>query len=316
MNSDKPIPIKLNITVKALPKREELVYPEHSQYKVETRIGGTKVVRRCYKDFADFYSYLLKRYCYSVVPILLKEDVVVESILQTWLTVLAMHPIFGWASTLNIFLIDTTPDYQSRLREKYEKEMEYFGNQSYKFQLTIPETDRLLAHRKRLQKFVYPLNMLCKIINKPFNNQEYYIVQVDKYLRDLEINESLTGEDICGGILTQSVRPTEKGHNAKEMIKALVSLLAAYFDLYKRLERVFPAALRIQVGAKDISSGIVSISAKQELSQQAQGQSTANSNDFIIRKCGFVRQCVLVETVIVDAFLKYLPAILLVYLNR
>lgn len=158
--------------------------------------------------------------------------------LQTWLTIISMHPVLGTSPILITFLSDKTQDHQYRMRVMYEKQVDEFSRLRDDVDLPLEDQEKLAASRDRLRKILHSLQRLRKI----FDEQAYRIEQqardmaeVDLILQNLDVCD-VFGEKTFDG-MSQSVQTVAKQSEryvqlqriaVNERIHVLMDVLAAH----------------------------------------------------------------------------------------
>ncbi|XP_029731585.1 sorting nexin-8 isoform X3 [Aedes albopictus] len=344
-------PSEPNIVVKLVPEKKG-VFLKYSEYEVKSKSHDT-VVRRRYKDFVTLYTYLMERYPYRMIPLLPPKQLLLDSLheerrhgLQTWLTVVSMHPVLGCSPILVTFLSDKTADYQYRMQVMYEKQPDEFSRLREDVDLPWEDQEKLLASRDRLRKILYSLQRLRKIFDEQAFRAEQQardMAEVDMILQGLEVRDVFgerTFDDVsqsAQAAARQSERYVQLQRNVvNERIHVLMDLLAAHNDLCQRVEKgIFSdheKALSKTLGisrsrlrnsmrggnATSDNNGSTVVA-----SQSVPPTTNNNTNDppatpdaVLNRKCAFALQCVRSETALAEQYLQSLPAILLSYANE
>ncbi|EAT47968.1 AAEL000956-PB [Aedes aegypti] len=336
-------PSEPNIMVTLVPEKKGL-FLKYSEYEVKSKSYDT-VVRRRYKDFVALYAYLMERYPYRMIPLLPPKQLILDSLLeerrhglQTWLTVVSMHPVLGCSPILVTFLSDKTADYQYRMRVMYEKQPDEFSRLREDVELPWEDQEKLLASRDRLRKILYSLHRLRKIFDEQAFRAEQQardMAEVDLILQGLEVRDVFgerTFDDVsqsAQAAARQSERYVQLQRNVvNERIHVLMDLLAAHNDLCQRVEKgIFSehqkalsktvgfsrSRLRNSVrGGNATSENGATVTASQSTAP-ASDTPPATSDPHLNRKCAFALQCVRSETALAEQYLQSLPAILLSY---
>ncbi|KXJ75730.1 hypothetical protein RP20_CCG011141 [Aedes albopictus] len=354
-------PSEPNIVVKLVPEKKG-VFLKYSEYEVKSKSHDT-VVRRRYKDFVTLYTYLMERYPYRMIPLLPPKQLLLDSLheerrhgLQTWLTVVSMHPVLGCSPILVTFLSDKTADYQYRMQVMYEKQPDEFSRLREDVDLPWEDQEKLLASRDRLRKILYSLQRLRKIFDEQAFRAEQQardMAEVDMILQGLEVRDVFgerTFDDVsqsAQAAARQSERYVQLQRNVvNERIHVLMDLLAAHnggssgSNIQRKIrlgKRKFDWRHFSFAGAPILSWIVSGSSSKipenQEWSdnngstvvapQSVPPTTNNNTNDppatpdaVLNRKCAFALQCVRSETALAEQYLQSLPAILLSYANE
>lgn len=336
---------ELNIVVKVVPEKKGL-FLKYSEYEVKSKALDT-VVRRRYRDFVVLYTYLMERYPYRMIPILPPKQLMLDSQLeerrhglQTWLTVVSMHPVLGSSPILVTFLSDKTADYQYRMRVMYEKQLDEFSRLREDVDLPLEDEEKLIASRDRLQKILYSLHRLRKIFDEQAFRAEQQardMAEVDMILQGLEVRDVFGREHTFDTIsqsaqaaARQSERYVQLQRNVvNEKIHVLMDLLGAHNDLCERVEKgifseyqkalsktlgISRNRLRNSIRGNMSENGATTGQREQPQTTPAQSGETLDAN--VSRKCAFALQCVRSETVLAEKYLQTLPTILLSYANE
>ncbi|XP_065080346.1 sorting nexin-8-like isoform X2 [Ochlerotatus camptorhynchus] len=338
-------PSEPSILVKVIPEKKGL-FMKYSEYEVKSKAYDT-VVRRRYRDFVILYTYLMERYPYRMIPILPPKQLMLDSLieerrhgLQTWLTVVSMHPVLGCSPILVTFLSDKTADYQYRMRVMYEKQLDEFSRLREDVDLPLEDEEKLIASRDRLRKILYSLHRLRNIFDEQAFRAEQQardMAEVDMILQGLEVRDVFGGERTFDTIsqsaqaaARQSERYVQLQRNVvNERIHVLMDLLAAHNDLCERVEKgIFAeyqkalsktlgiSRIRLRNSVRGTASDNGSTPAQRELAQAPPAQSGEIPDALVGRKCAFAMQCVRSETALAEQYLQSLPAILLSYANE
>ncbi|XP_062564029.1 sorting nexin-8-like isoform X4 [Armigeres subalbatus] len=338
-------PSELSIVVKLVPEKKGL-FLKYSEYEIKSK-AYDKVVRRRYKDFLILYTYLMERYPYRMIPVLPPKQLILDSLpeerrhgLQTWLTVVSMHPVLGCSPILIAFMSDKTMDYQYRMRVMYEKQPEEFSRLREDVELPWEDQEKLIASRDRLRKILYSLHRLRKIFDEQAFRTEQQardMAEVDLILQSLEVRDVFAERtfDNISQSAQAAARQTERyvqlqRNVVNERIHVLMDLLAAHNDLCQRVEKgIFSdhqKALSKMLGVsrnrlKNHTSGgnVTSENGSTITSPQSAPPASeipATGDAHLNRKCAFALQCVRSETALAEQYLQSLPAILLSYANE
>ncbi|XP_055628448.1 sorting nexin-8-like isoform X2 [Toxorhynchites rutilus septentrionalis] len=322
------------IVVTVVPERKG-IFLKHSEYEVKTRAYDT-IVRRRYRDFIALFNYLIEKYPYRMIPDLPPKQLMLDTQLeerrrglQTWLTIISMHPVLGTSPILITFLSDKTQDYQYRMRVMYEKQVDEFSRLRDDVDLPLEDQEKLAASRDRLRKILHSLQRLRKI----FDEQAYRIEQqardmaeVDLILQNLDVRQ-VYGEKTFDGmshsvqtVAEQSERYVQLQRNAvNERIHVLMDVLAAHNELCDRVEKgVFAEYQRALSKSINISrmkmKSVIRGTAADNMSTLAQRETVqCGEANTLGRKCAFGLQCVRSETILAEKYLLSLPSILLSY---
>lgn len=343
-------PSEPSIVVKLVPEKRGL-FLKYSEYEVKSKAYDT-VVRRRYKDFVALYTYLMERYPYRMIPILPPKQLILDSLLeerrhglQTWLTVISMHPVLGCSPILVTFLSDKTTDYQYRMRVMYEKQPDEFSRLREDVDLPWEDQEKLLASRDRLRSILYSLHRLRKIFDEQAFRAEQQardMAEVDLILQGLEVRDVFgerTFDDVsqsAQAAARQSERYVQLQRNVvNERIHVLMDLLAAHNDLCQRVEKgIFSEhqkalsktlgisrnrlrnSIRSGNGTSDNGSTVTAAPQSAAPSSPDAAVPATTPDAHLNRKCAFALQCVRSETALAEQYLQSLPAILLSYANE
>ncbi|KFB35143.1 AGAP012012-PA-like protein [Anopheles sinensis] len=146
-----------HVSVKIITEKKGL-FLKHSEYEIKLK-GAEKPVRRRYKDFVTLHGYLAEKYPYRLLPTLPPKQLMLDALLeerrrglQTWLTIVSLHPVLGSTTIVGTFLRDATTDYQYRLRVAYEKQMDEYARLRPDVQLPGEDMDALTEARTRMRR--------------------------------------------------------------------------------------------------------------------------------------------------------------------
>lgn len=181
-----------------------------------------------------------------MIPILPPKQLMLDSLveerrhgLQTWLTVVSMHPVLGCSPILVTFMSDKTVDYQYRMCVMYEKQLDEFSRLREDVDLPLEDEEKLIASRDRLRKILYSLHRLRKIFDEQAFRAEQQardMAEVDMILQGLEVRDVFGRERTLDTIsqsaqaaARQSERYVQLQRNVvNERIHVLMDLLAAH----------------------------------------------------------------------------------------
>ncbi|XP_058829648.1 sorting nexin-8-like isoform X2 [Topomyia yanbarensis] len=316
------------IVVTVIPEKKG-IFLKHSEYEIKARAYDT-VVRRRYKDFVALFSYLVEKYPYRIIPSLPPKQLLPDSLLearrgglQTWLTILTMHPVLGSSPILITFLSDRTPDYQYRMRVMYEKQMDEFSRLREDVDLPLEDLKPLAASRDSLRKVLQSLMRLRKIFDEQTSRAEQQardMAEVDLILQGLDVRnvfEEKTFEEISHSaqkVARHSETYVQLQRNAvNERIHVLMEVLAAHSDLCERVEKGILADYQ-----KALSKSHVADKMKIRSIERGSASNPAHREeaDLSERRCAFALQCVRSETSLTEKYLSSLPSILISYANE
>lgn len=180
-----------------------------------------------------------------MIPSLPPKQLMVDSLLeerrrglQTWLAIIAMHPVLGSSPMLVTFLRDKTPDHLFRMRVAFEKQVDEFSRLRTDVDLPLEDQEKLAASRDRLRKVLHSLHRLRKIFDEQafrLEQQARDMAEVDLILQGLEVRE-VFGEktfdemsNSAQAVSKHSERYVQLQRNAiNERIHVLMELLAAH----------------------------------------------------------------------------------------
>lgn len=180
-----------------------------------------------------------------MIPVLPPKQLILDSLpeerrhgLQTWLTVVSMHPVLGCSPILIAFMSDKTMDYQYRMRVMYEKQPEEFSRLREDVELPWEDQEKLIASRDRLRKILYSLHRLRKIFDEQAFRTEQQardMAEVDLILQSLEVRDVFAERtfDNISQSAHAAARQTERyvqlqRNVVNERIHVLMDLLAAH----------------------------------------------------------------------------------------
>ncbi|XP_055590662.1 sorting nexin-8-like isoform X2 [Uranotaenia lowii] len=327
-----------SIAVSVIPEKKG-IFLKHSEYEIKAKSYGS-VVRRRYKDFVVLYNYLLEKYPYRIIPSLPPKQLMLNSLLeerrrglQTWLTIISMHPVLGSSPILTTFLGDKTTDHQYRMRVMYEKQIDEFARLREDVELPLPDDqENLAASRDRLRKVLQSLQRLRKIFDEQAFRAEQSardMAEVDQILQGLEVRDVFgdqTFDDVsqsAQAVARHSERYSQLQRNAvNERIYVLMEVLSAHNELCERVEKGILADYQkalsrtINLGKMKMKT-VIRGSTPENVSSLAQRESAQSGEaDVLSRKCAFALQCVRSETALTERYLQSLPSILLSYANE
>ncbi|XP_058458982.1 sorting nexin-8-like isoform X2 [Malaya genurostris] len=316
------------IVITVIPEKKG-IFLKHSEYEVKARAYET-VVRRRYKDFVALFNYLIEKYPYRIIPALppkqLLPDALIESrrgSLQTWLTILTMHPVLGNSPILVTFLSDRTPDYQYRMRVMYEKQMDEFSRLREDVDLPLEDLKPLAATRDSLRNVHQSLMRLRKIFDEQASRAEQQardMAEVDLILQGLDVRNVFrekTFEEMSHSAQTvarHSETYVQLQRNAvHERVHVLIEVLAAHSDLCDRVENGILAEYQ-----KALSKLHVAGKLKMRSDERVTASNDVQRDEAELpeRRCAFALQCVRSETSLTERYLQSLPSILLSYANE
>ncbi|XP_053684631.1 sorting nexin-8-like isoform X2 [Sabethes cyaneus] len=325
------------IVVTLIPEKKS-IFLKYSEYEIKARAYDT-VVRRRYKDFLTLFNYLVEKYPYRIIPKLPPKPLLSDSHfaersrnLQTWLTILSMHPVLGSSPILVTFLSDKTEEYLFRMNVKYEKQIDEFGRLRKDVDLPMEDLEKLTAGRDRLQKVHQSLRQLRKIFDEQASRAEGQardMAEVDLILQGLEV-PNVFGHNTFDE-LSQSAQTVARHsetyvqlqrHAVNERIHVLMEVLSAHNDLCDRVEKGIFAdhqkALSKSHGTgKSKTTGATSSSTLNvDPAQQPEESQPREVVDQCGRRCAFALQCVRSETSLTEKYLHSLPSILLAYAHE
>lgn len=326
-----------SIVVKIVPEKKG-IFLKHSEYEIKSKTYDTEVKRR-YKDFVTLHSYLVQKYPYRMIPSLPPKQLMVDSLLeerrrglQTWLAIVAMHPVLGSSPMLVTFLSDKTPEHLFRMRVAFEKQVDEFSRLRTDVELPLEDQEKLAASRDRLRKVLHSLHRLRNIFDEQafrLEQQARDMAEVDLILQGLEVRE-VFGEKTFDEMSTSvqavskhSERYVQLQRNAiNERIHVLMELLAAHNELCDRVEKgifaeyqkALSKSLNIsRIKMKSVIRGSgpdnVTTLAKREVAQSGEA-------DALGRRCAFALHCVRSESSLAEKYLQSLPDILLAYASE
>ncbi|XP_038110101.1 sorting nexin-8 isoform X2 [Culex quinquefasciatus] len=326
-----------SILVTIVPEKKG-IFLKHSEYEIKSKAYDTEVKRR-YKDFVTLHSYLVQKYPYRLIPSLPPKQLMVDSLLeerrrglQTWLAIIAMHPVLGSSPMLVTFLSDKTPDHLFRMRVAFEKQVDEFSRLRTDVDLPLEDQEKLAASRDRLRKVLHSLHRLRKIFDEQafrLEQQARDMAEVDLILQGLEVRE-VFGEktfdemsNSAQAVSKHSDRYVQLQRNAiNERIHVLMELLAAHNELCDRVEKgIFAEYQKALSKSLNISKikmkSVIRGSGPDNVSTLAQREvAQCGEADALGRRCAFALHCVRSESSLAEKYLQSLPAILLAYASE
>lgn len=333
-----PIAVKLGITVKAVEKNEALALGLAgllSEYEIETESSGVKVVRN-YKDFDNLNAYYIEKFPYRMVPVLPPLPLLPQSSLlqthhglQTYLTVIASHPILGKSPILNVFLTDASPDYRERLKDAFKDQVNEYGHLDENAEADLPDDEDPTSKRVELRNINGYLTKLGRLFNEQADRSEeqqnsleevgenFDRRKLKKALKDSTTelaNISQTINDVASqvGRFTKVQRST-----VNKQIDALIGLLDAHDNLCERLDGGIFKEMRHAFEATSLQCRLslteTLIKPHPFLPYHKAHTLVGSDPAELARKAGFAVQCCISETAFVERFLPNLPNILLAY---
>lgn len=323
-----------SISVTIIPEKKG-IFVKHSEYEIKTKAYDT-VVRRRYKDFVALFNYLVEKYPYRMIPTLPPKQTMMDTLLeerrhglQTWLTIISMHPVLGSSPILVTFLSDKTQDHQFRMRVMYEKQVDEFSRLRDDVELPLENHEKPAGSQNRLRKILYSLQRLHKIFDEQAFRAEQQardMAEVDLILQGLEVRDVFgekTFDDMshsAQAVSKQSERYVQLQRNAvNERIHVLMEVLAAHNELCERVEKgifaEYQKALSKAHTGKSKPKAAIRGTALDNMSAPAP-RDPAEAAEILSRKCAFGLQCVRSETALAEKYLQSLPSILLSYANE
>lgn len=327
-----------SIVVKIVPEKKG-IFLKHSEYEIKSKVYDTEVKRR-YKDFVTLHSYLVQKYPYRMIPSLPPKQLMVDSLLeerrrglQTWLAIVAMHPVLGSSPTLVTFLSDKTPDHLFRMRVAFEKQVDEFSRLRTDVELPLDQDqEKLAASRDRLKKVLHSLHRLRNIFDEQafrLEQQARDMAEVDLILQGLEVRE-VFGEKTFDEMSTSaqavskhSERYVQLQRNAiNERIHVLMELLEAHNELCDRVEKgIFAEYQKALSKSLNISrikmKSVIRGSGPDNVTTLAQREvAQSGEADALGRRCAFALHCVRSESSLAEKYLQSLPEILLAYASE
>lgn len=327
-----------SIVVKIVPEKKG-IFLKHSEYEIKSKTYDAEVKRR-YKDFITLHSYLVQKYPYRMIPSLPPKQLMVDSLqleerrrgLQTWLAIIAMHPVLGSSPMLVTFLSDKTADHLFRMRVAFEKQVDEFSRLRTDVDLPLEDQEKLAASRDRLRKVLHSLHRLRKIFDEQafrLEQQARDMAEVDLILQGLEVRE-VFGEktfdemsNSAQAVSKHSERYVQLQRNAiNERIHVLMELLAAHNELCDRVEKgIFAEYQKALSKSLNISrikmKSVIRGSEPDNVTTLAQREvAQCGEADALGRRCAFALHCVRSESSLAEKYLQSLPEILLAYANE
>uniref|UniRef100_A0A182PM00 PX domain-containing protein n=1 Tax=Anopheles epiroticus TaxID=199890 RepID=A0A182PM00_9DIPT len=337
INGDDSTERELNespVSVQIVPEKKGL-FLKHSEYEIKLK-GIEKTVRRRYKDFVTLHRYLAEKYPYRLLPALPPKQLMLDSLLeerrrglQTWLTIVALHPVLGGSPIVSTFLRDTTTDHQYRLRVAYEKQMDELERLRPDATLPVVDVDTLADSRTRLRRVQCSVGRMKQLFDRRLchsRRQTAECAEIDRILQGPDLrdvfNEDATFEDMSASerlIAKQVERYVQVQQRAvTERLDVLLEVLHAHSELCERIERGIIAE---QQRAVVKSPGVGAGRGREKVIARSINQSDAmalpaDGNGSATRRSAFAFSCAQTETLLAERYLQSLPSILLSYAHE
>ncbi|KFB38625.1 AGAP012012-PA-like protein [Anopheles sinensis] len=261
-----------HVSVKIITEKKGL-FLKHSEYEIKLK-GAEKPVRRRYKDFVTLHGYLAEKYPYRLLPTLPPKQLMLDALLeerrrslQTWLTIVSLHPVLGSTTIVGTFLRDATTDYQYRLRVAYEKQMDEYARLRPDVQLPGEDMDALTEARTRMRRVQDDICRLKQLFDDhTFRNEQQLSERTE--IADILNNDSMRESFHDGTFehMSTSMRLASRQceHNVRvqqrvitERLHVLLEVLHAHSTLCERIERGIFAEhqkARLKLASTDVST--------------------------------------------------------------
>uniref|UniRef100_A0AAG5DIX2 PX domain-containing protein n=1 Tax=Anopheles atroparvus TaxID=41427 RepID=A0AAG5DIX2_ANOAO len=329
-----------HISVKIVPEKKGL-FLKHSEYEIKLK-GTEKPVRRRYKDFVTLLGYLAEKYPYRLLPSLPPKQLMLDSLLeerrrglQTWLTIVSLHPVLGPSPIVGTFLRDTTTDYQYRMRVAYEKQMDEYARLRPDVTLPREDVDALAEARTRLCRVKGGIGRLRELFEEQTDRTEQQLTErteIEHILQSVDLREAFaegTFEDMSAGVRLATrqceryVRVQQRA--VTERLHVLLEVLHAHSTLCERIEKgIFAEHQKALL--KTASSGVSGHGRAKTLTtatpnhgsliMPSEGCVSPSDPTLVARRSAFAFSCARSETELAERYLHSLPSILLSYAHE
>ncbi|XP_053679994.1 sorting nexin-8-like [Anopheles nili] len=324
------------ISVKVVPEKKGF-FLKHSKYEIKLK-GVDKAVRRRYKDFVTLHRYLAEKYPYRLLPTLPPKQLMLDSLLeerrrglQTWLTIVSLHPVLGRSSIVNTFLRDTTTDHQYRLQVAYEKQMDEMMRLRSDAVLPDVDIDALADARTRLRRVQGGIGRLRELFDRRVYHSQQQLTestQIDHILqsadlRDAFVHDGVALDDMSAGeqlVAKQYERYVQIQQRAvTERLDVLLEVLHAHSELCERIERGVILEHQRALAKATAGTGQTKVKAP-AVNQRTIPTDTITASvselDQLARRSAFAFSCAQAETLLAERHLQSLPSVLLSYAHE
>lgn len=328
-----------HVSVKIITEKKGL-FLKHSEYEIKLK-GAEKPVRRRYKDFVTLHGYLAEKYPYRLLPTLPPKQLMLDALLeerrrglQTWLTIVSLHPVLGSTTIVGTFLRDATTDYQYRLRVAYEKQMDEYARLRPDVQLPAEDMDALAEARTRMRRVQDDICRLKELFDDHTFRSEQQLSERTE-IADILNNDSMRESFPDGTFehMSTSMRLASRRceHNVRvqqrvitERLHVLLEVLHAHSTLCERIERGIFAEhqkARLKLASTDSSTNsrtktITATNNHGPLMMPPDGFVTSSDLTVLARRSAFALSYARGETELTERYLDSLPSILLSYAQQ
>lgn len=326
------------ISVKVVPEKKGF-FLKHSKYEIKLK-GVDKAVRRRYKDFVTLHRYLAEKYPYRLLPTLPPKQLMLDSLLeerrrglQTWLTIVSLHPVLGRSSIVNTFLRDTTTDHQYRLQVAYEKQMDEMMRLRSDAVLPDVDIDALADARTRLRRVQGGIGRLRELFDRRVYHSQQQLTestQIDHILqsadlRDAFVHDGVALDDMSAGeqlVAKQYERYVQIQQRAvTERLDVLLEVLHAHSELCERIERGVILEHQRALAKATAGTGQTKVKAPAVNQRTIVGPTdtitaSVSELDQLARRSAFAFSCAQAETLLAERHLQSLPSVLLSYAHE